>query len=373
MQRVLGRHVDLAVVDVAQHGLKGLPAGHHLPNGDVHLAVLGHEGPEHGLKVAANGGPALSKSASGPAAHPPIRPRDTPHPPGAGCQNGLVGWPRVPIQQQRDVTELCARPLQVCLHVLNQRRAWGCRGGLSQRAASDSGCRTPGHCLLCICPCCPPERNSQIRGLTLALEALYPQSLTFSRTRPPALSPAPVLAPPQLCHLDPMAEAAQAPGPEGERVCEVPSWLGRDGTGRHQASEGCAHPSPGPDVGPPRREAGQLIVGPSARCSLQTLMPGVPVRAALAGQGPCSPRNSPGRCHPGTQPAEQVSALPEPEPPAVGPCAQGGCALSTTLGDQVGPYRCPRAGPRGRGEAAAASAAQSPRSEEMRGARTPSS
>lgn len=64
MQRVLGWHVDLAVVDVAQHGLEGLPAGHHLPNGDVHLAVLRHEGPEHGLKVAADGGQALSKSAS---------------------------------------------------------------------------------------------------------------------------------------------------------------------------------------------------------------------------------------------------------------------------------------------------------------------
>ena len=219
----------------------------------------------------------------------------------------------------------------------------------------------------------PPERNPQVRGLTLALEALSPQSLTFSRTRPTEPSSAPVLKPPRLCHLEPMAEAAQAPGPGAEGVCEVPSWLGGDGTGRCRASKGCAHPLPGPDVDPPRREAGQLIMGPSARCSLQTLMPVIPVRAALAGQGPCSPRNGPGRCRPGTQPAEQVSALPEPELPAVGPCAQGGCTLSTALGDQVGPYRCPQAGPRGRGEAAAASAAQSPRSEEKRGARTPSS
>lgn len=63
MQRVLGRHVDLPVVDVAQHGLEGLSAGHHLPDGDVHLAVLWHEGPEHGLKVAADrGGGFLARS-----------------------------------------------------------------------------------------------------------------------------------------------------------------------------------------------------------------------------------------------------------------------------------------------------------------------
>lgn len=56
MQRILGWHVDLTVVDVAQHRFEGLPAGYHLPNGDVHLSILGHKGPEHGLKVATDKG-----------------------------------------------------------------------------------------------------------------------------------------------------------------------------------------------------------------------------------------------------------------------------------------------------------------------------
>lgn len=71
MQGVLGRHVDLAIVDVAQHGLEGLPAGHHLPNGDVHLAVLGHEGPEHGLEVAAGGRQPQQGSQRPTRAHAP--------------------------------------------------------------------------------------------------------------------------------------------------------------------------------------------------------------------------------------------------------------------------------------------------------------
>lgn len=78
MQGVLGRHVDLTVVDVTQHGLEGLPAGHHLPDGDVHLAVLRHEGPEHGLKVAADRGGgvlALGKcSGAGTCPAPPPPP-----------------------------------------------------------------------------------------------------------------------------------------------------------------------------------------------------------------------------------------------------------------------------------------------------------
>lgn len=56
MQRIFGWHVDLAVVDVAQHRFEGLPAGYHLPNGDVYLPILGHKGPEHGLKVATDRG-----------------------------------------------------------------------------------------------------------------------------------------------------------------------------------------------------------------------------------------------------------------------------------------------------------------------------
>ena len=51
IQRVFWGHVDVAVVDVAQHGLEGLLAGNHLPYGDVHLPIHRHEGAEHGLKV----------------------------------------------------------------------------------------------------------------------------------------------------------------------------------------------------------------------------------------------------------------------------------------------------------------------------------
>lgn len=53
IQRILWGHVDITVVDVAQHGVKGLLARHHLPDGDVDLAILRHEGAEHGLKVTA--------------------------------------------------------------------------------------------------------------------------------------------------------------------------------------------------------------------------------------------------------------------------------------------------------------------------------
>lgn len=52
IQRVLWRHVDVSVINVAQHGLEGLFARDHFSYGDVHLSVLGHERAEHRLKIA---------------------------------------------------------------------------------------------------------------------------------------------------------------------------------------------------------------------------------------------------------------------------------------------------------------------------------
>lgn len=51
IQRIFRGHVDVTVVDVAQHGLEGLLARYHLADGDVDLSVHGHEGAKHGLKV----------------------------------------------------------------------------------------------------------------------------------------------------------------------------------------------------------------------------------------------------------------------------------------------------------------------------------
>lgn len=51
IQGIFRGHVDVTVVDVAQHGLEGLLARYHLADGDVDLTVLGHEGAKHGLKV----------------------------------------------------------------------------------------------------------------------------------------------------------------------------------------------------------------------------------------------------------------------------------------------------------------------------------
>lgn len=66
-------------------------------------------------------------------------------PPGTGSQDGFVGWPRVPIQQQRDIAEFCACPLQVCLHVLDERGAWGMGGeGCVKRPLSR--CPSPPTC-----------------------------------------------------------------------------------------------------------------------------------------------------------------------------------------------------------------------------------
>lgn len=86
MQRVLRRHVDFTIVDVAQHRLEGLPAGYHLPDGDVHLAVLRHEGPEHGLEVAADNGPCPQQGTGTLPAHPPAH-HTLP------TWNGQPGWP----------------------------------------------------------------------------------------------------------------------------------------------------------------------------------------------------------------------------------------------------------------------------------------
>lgn len=53
IQRVFWRHVDIAIVDITQHGVKGLLTRNHFTNGDVNLTILRHEGAKHGLKVTA--------------------------------------------------------------------------------------------------------------------------------------------------------------------------------------------------------------------------------------------------------------------------------------------------------------------------------
>lgn len=54
IQRILWRHVDITVVDIPQHGVKGLLTWYHLPNGDINLTILRHKGAEHRLKVTAD-------------------------------------------------------------------------------------------------------------------------------------------------------------------------------------------------------------------------------------------------------------------------------------------------------------------------------
>lgn len=51
IQGILWRHVDIAIVDITQHGLKGLLTWNHLTDRDVNLTVLWHEGAEHCFKV----------------------------------------------------------------------------------------------------------------------------------------------------------------------------------------------------------------------------------------------------------------------------------------------------------------------------------
>lgn len=51
IQGVLWRHVDITVIDITQHGLKGLLTWNHLTNRDINLPVLRHEGAKHSLKV----------------------------------------------------------------------------------------------------------------------------------------------------------------------------------------------------------------------------------------------------------------------------------------------------------------------------------
>lgn len=53
IQGVFWWHVDVTIVDISQHGVKGLLTWHHLPNGYINLTILGHEGAEHCLKVTA--------------------------------------------------------------------------------------------------------------------------------------------------------------------------------------------------------------------------------------------------------------------------------------------------------------------------------
>lgn len=51
IQGILWRHVDVAIVDVTQHGLKSLFTWNHLPNGDINLTVFWHERAKHCFKV----------------------------------------------------------------------------------------------------------------------------------------------------------------------------------------------------------------------------------------------------------------------------------------------------------------------------------
>lgn len=53
IQRIFWRHIDVTIVDIPQHGVKGLLTWHHLPDGDINLTILRHEGAEHCLKVTA--------------------------------------------------------------------------------------------------------------------------------------------------------------------------------------------------------------------------------------------------------------------------------------------------------------------------------
>lgn len=146
IQRVLWRHVDVSVVNVAQHGLEGLFARHHFSDGDVHLSVLGHERAEHRFKIASSkkGWSEMTDYKSNKSAacdllrvqqgcggkehedaqiFPELRlcGRSDKSSPGASCQNGFVRWPRMTVQQQDDVTEFQPRPFQISLHVLHQR------------------------------------------------------------------------------------------------------------------------------------------------------------------------------------------------------------------------------------------------------------
>lgn len=51
IQRIFWRHIDITIVDIPQHGVKGLLTWHHFPNRDINLTILRHKGAEHCLKV----------------------------------------------------------------------------------------------------------------------------------------------------------------------------------------------------------------------------------------------------------------------------------------------------------------------------------
>lgn len=53
IQRIFWRHIDITIVDITQHGIKGLLAWHHFPDRDINLTILRHKGAEHCLKVTA--------------------------------------------------------------------------------------------------------------------------------------------------------------------------------------------------------------------------------------------------------------------------------------------------------------------------------
>lgn len=118
IQRILRRHVDVSIVDVAQHGLKCLLTGNHLANGDIYLAVLWHEGAEHGLKITEG-----TWSKGDESVEKDNNKKDSPSSrsvPGTSRQYGFMSRSGVSVQQQNDVTELQAPSLQVSLRVLHQ-------------------------------------------------------------------------------------------------------------------------------------------------------------------------------------------------------------------------------------------------------------
>lgn len=178
-----------------------------------------------------------------------------------------MGWPWVAIQQQCDVTELCACPLQICLHVLDQRCAWRGVKDLSRcpaphpsrpkakRAALYPGLGTPYtpplHIVLvvssfpsqkCHQPCSllpsAPQTNWSMAAPHTTLRLSAPNGTSWSQLGPLCLLPALCWAPLQahLCGCWSLGVTkgqwlgwAQAPKRgRHERTCGLLSGLGGD-------------------------------------------------------------------------------------------------------------------------------------------------
>lgn len=115
IQRVFWWHVDITIVDISQHGVKGLLTWHHLPNGDINLTILRHKGAEHCLKVTAE--PQYKCCLHRHNIH---KRRWTASRPWTSCQDGFMSRTWVSVQQEDDVTKFQAASFQVGLHVLDQ-------------------------------------------------------------------------------------------------------------------------------------------------------------------------------------------------------------------------------------------------------------